>query len=218
MRLRFFVFGFACGIAAIVATRAVNSGGPPDREEAEKMWRKFAFPSEAHRHLEVYEGTWDVTIKGWWEGPDKPPTVNHAISRNKSIFGGRFIETRLNGMMVYEIDGEKQEVPMEGIGYTGYDNFKEKYISVWLDSHGTGIWFSEGTASDDGRKFTYIATYDDWMKQQRDKPYMIVDTVLNEDRIVSNLHDLSMGPDMERNRVWQMTFARRDDPYDKRSE
>jgi hypothetical protein len=43
----------------------------------------------------------------------------------------------------------------------GYDNHAKKYVSVWLDSMNTGIFFFEGFASADGKVITQECTYDD---------------------------------------------------------
>jgi hypothetical protein len=54
--------------------------------------------------------------------------------------------------------------PFTGIGVTGYDNHTKKYVSTWMDSMGTGIFFFEGTASADGKTITQEACYDDPLK------------------------------------------------------
>ena len=54
--------------------------------------------------------------------------------------------------------------PFTGIGVTGYDNHTKKYVSTWMDSMGTGIFFFEGTASADGKTITQEARYDDPLK------------------------------------------------------
>mgnify|MGYP000306200207 CR=1 FL=1 len=40
----------------------------------------------------------------------------------------------------------------------------KKYLSVWIDSMSTGIYFFEGTASGDGKIITQESRYDDPVK------------------------------------------------------
>jgi hypothetical protein len=35
-------------------------------------------------------------------------------------------------------------MPFEGLGYTGYDNVRRKYVGTWMDSFGTGLMNSIG--------------------------------------------------------------------------
>jgi hypothetical protein len=51
-----------------------------------------------------------------------------------------------------------------GIGFTGYDNHTRKYVMVWMDSLSTGIYFFEGTASEDGRTITLESHLEDPVK------------------------------------------------------
>ena len=48
-----------------------------------------------------------------------------------------------------------------GIGMNGYDNHTKKYVSTWMDSMGTGIYYMEGKASGDGKTITQKGQYDD---------------------------------------------------------
>jgi hypothetical protein len=47
-----------------------------------------------------------------------------------------------------------------GLGLNGYDNLQRKYVTVWVDTLGTGIFVMEGTASPDGETITLAATRD----------------------------------------------------------
>ena len=52
------------------------------------------------------------------------------------ILGGRYLEQRFKGTFMNQ--------PFEGVGYTGYDNQKGVYQSVWLDNTSTWMMVSEG--------------------------------------------------------------------------
>ena len=47
------------------------------------------------------------------------------------ILGGRYLEQRYEGTMMGQ--------PFSGIGVTGFDNYKKKFVSTWVDSMGTAI-------------------------------------------------------------------------------
>jgi hypothetical protein len=98
---------------------------------------------------------------------------------------------------------------VEAIGYIGYDNFKEKYIGIWIDSHSTGIYYSEGTVDETGKLFTYFMEMDEWETGRRGVPYKMTDKVIDNGKtIVSEFHDLTM-PD-GKTLMMQMTSKRKD--------
>jgi hypothetical protein len=172
-----------------------------------KAWQKYALPGKNHEKLEYLVGKWDVTTKYWMDGPGKPPTESTATTWCRMVFGGRFVQTDLKGMMTLEIDGQMKPMPMEAVGYIGYDNFKEKYVAIWIDSHSTGIYYSEGTADKKGKVFTYFSQLDEWETGRRDVPYKMTDTIVDADTIVTAFHDLTAGPD--ETLVMEMTSRRR---------
>ncbi len=51
--------------------------------------------------------------------------------------------------------------PFTGINVIGYDNHTKKYVSIWIDSMSTGIYYFEGTAGSDGKTITQESSYDD---------------------------------------------------------
>ena len=51
--------------------------------------------------------------------------------------------------------------PFTGMGILGYDNHGKKYVSTWMDSMGTGIFYMEGKAGKDPNRITLTGRYDD---------------------------------------------------------
>ena len=211
MRLRWIASGFALGVAMSLVSGPVLSQEAPKQESEEKRvkpaWQKYTLPGKNHERLEYYVGTWDVTTKFWMDGPDKPPTESTATSWCRMIFGGRFVQTDMKGMMTVEIEGRMVPIPMEAVGYLGYDNFKEKYVGIWIDGHGTGIYYSEGTADKKGKVFTYFSMWDEWETGRRNVPYKVTDTILDADTIVTEFHDLTA--ESGKTLVMQMKSKRR---------
>ena len=75
--------------------------------------------------------------------PNAPPMETSGSTETEMILGGRFLVDHTTG----EFNGQK----FEGMGISGYDNIKQKYISVWLDTMGTGMMTAEGQADAKGK-------------------------------------------------------------------
>lgn len=44
--------------------------------------------------------------------------------------------------------------PFTGMSIDAYDNILKKYVTVWVDTRGTGVFIMEGTGSADGKTIT----------------------------------------------------------------
>ncbi len=85
--------------------------------------------------------------------PGKPPTESAGTCDFKVLLGGRFLQQEFNGDMMGQ--------PYSGIGTSGYDNLRKRYVSTWIDSMSTGIFVMEGTASADGKTITLKGGHDE---------------------------------------------------------
>ncbi len=202
MKLRMLIGGFALGtVTTLVSTQVGCLAGDEPPQSVDQMmrnWTKYALPGAHHENLEYHEGEWNSTYTIWMEGPGQPPVISNAVVSNKLIFGGRFLETRMRGTTRMELHGEMMEIPVEGVGYLGYDNFKEKYVSVWIGSDGTQIHYSEGLPDATGNVITYYGTSDDWVSGQHAKPFKMVSTIVDENSTKMVLYDLTMPPGEDR--------------------
>lgn len=126
---------------------------PMDQKAAMEMMMKLATPGEAHKKLDVLVGTWNAKSSMWMD-PSQPPTVTEGTSEHKWVLGGRFLEQRYEGTFM--------GMPFSGIGYSGYDNYKKKYIGVWMDNAGTAIMNTIGTVDAAGKVFSSSARMDDF--------------------------------------------------------
>ena len=95
---------------------------------------------------------WITKTKAWME-PDKPPMEGTGTCEQKMLLDGRYLQQ--------EYTGEMMGSPFTGINVIGYDNHTKKYVSTWIDSMSTGIYYFEGTASADGKTITQESSYDD---------------------------------------------------------
>jgi len=100
-------------------------------------------------------GSWNTQIRPWME-PNKPPMESTDTCEQRMLLGGRFLQQ--------EYSGDMMGSTFTGIGVTGDDNHTKKYVSTWIDSMSTGIYFFEGTAGPDGKTITQESRYDDPVK------------------------------------------------------
>ena len=116
-----------------------------DPQAMMEAYQKLATPGEPHKQLTSLAGSWTTQTKEWME-PGKPPTESTGSVEMKVLLDGRFLQQEFSGNMMGQ--------PYSGIGTTGYDNLRKRYVSMWMDTMGTGIFMMEGTASADGRTIT----------------------------------------------------------------
>ena len=126
-----------------------------DMQAMMEIYKKVGTPGEPHKLLSKLEGSWTTKTKSWME-PDKPPMETIGTCEQKVLLGGRYLQQVYIGDMMGET--------FTGINLLGYDNHTKKYVSAWLDSMSTGIYFFEGTASADGKIITQESKYDDPVK------------------------------------------------------
>ncbi len=129
-------------------------------------------PGPEHEHLKRSIGKWDVKGK-FYMMPGMPPDESTGTCEFRSILGGRFVIQEYN--TTSPTLGE-----FSGFGINGFDRLKGKYVSVWADSMGTGIYRSEGTADASGKKFTYMMKFLDPMTRQNKKAKMITEQVSDD--------------------------------------
>jgi len=150
---------------------AAAPAAAPSQDEMMKAWMAAATPGDAHKKLEPLVGTFAVKTKMWMD-PSQPAQETAGTSENKWVLGGRFVEQHVEGTMMGK--------PFSGIGYTGYDNYKKRYVGVWMDSFGTMIETSTGTADKSGKKLTFWSTMDDVVMKKTIKVKSQV-TIVNAD-------------------------------------
>lgn len=116
-----------------------------DPQQMMELWKQLAQPGEPHKLFATLAGSWTTQTKEWME-PGKPPTESTGTAEMKTVLDGRFLYQEYNAQMMGQ--------PFSGIGIDGYDNLTKKYVTAWIDTMGTGIFFMEGTASPDGKTIT----------------------------------------------------------------
>ena len=147
--------------------------GKQSKEEQEMMkkWMDFSTPGPNHKYLEFFAGEWDAVGKMWMM-PGTPPIELKQEMKAKMLMDGRYLK--------YSFKGNFNGMPFEGMDITGYDNFEKKFISIWIDNSGTGIYMSEGTLDSTGKIRTETGMWNDIVTGGKNKVKMVYKTVDND--------------------------------------
>jgi len=135
---------------------AEKKPAPPAMDEKAMMekWKEIATPGTPHKSLAALEGTWNTKVKSWM-APAAPPNESEGLSENKMVLDGRFLEQHFTGNYMGQ--------PFHGLGHTGYDNYKKRYVATWMDTMGTMVMVMEGSGDPSGKVITSTGTVDDFM-------------------------------------------------------
>jgi uncharacterized protein DUF1579 len=143
-----------------VTTSPAAETGEPSEAEMMKMMMEMGKLNENHKLLAQLVGDWDYAVK-MWMAPGQPPSESKGTATRKAEMGGRYFIANAKGQFQMPgADGKMQNVDFTGMSIDGYDNAKQKFVSAWIDSMGTGILMSEGTYDPATKTFTYQAEYE----------------------------------------------------------
>jgi len=123
-------------LLALPALAGDDKPAMPGHDEMMAAMQKAATPGPGHKVLEPMVGTWNAKATFYGE-PGQPPEVSAGKMVIDWVLGGRFIRLQYKG--------EYAGMPMEGLGFTGFDNVEQRYVSDWMDTMGTGIMRDTGT-------------------------------------------------------------------------
>lgn len=129
--------------------------GKMDAQAMMEVYQELAVPTAPHKMLAKLVGEWTTKTRAWME-PDKPPMEGTGACKQTMLLGGRYLQQ--------DYTGEMMGNSFTGINLIAYDNHTKKYVSTWVDSMSTGIYYFEGKASPDGKTITQECSYDDPVK------------------------------------------------------
>jgi hypothetical protein len=195
---------------SVVAMLLAVVGAPASAQPAEEMspeamqemwdsYLKLARPGDAHRHLDDSVGTWDVTVRIWMSGPGGEPTVSNGTAHREWVLDGRFVREVLRTEMMGQ--------PFEGLGYTGYDNYKNLYVSSWMDNLSTSLSLSKGQRHPGTGVFTFYGEMDEPMLQVQGRTVKTVIRPAGAGGQVFEMYDLHAGDDYK---VMEITYRKRE--------
>lgn len=121
--------------------------GQMDAKAMEEMMMKLMTPGAPHAHLATMAGKWTTTQTMYMEGA---PQTSAGTYEGEVVLGGRYLLGRFKGSYMGQ--------PFEGLSLDGFDNGKQEYFSLWLDTMGTGYYLTHGTASGDGKTVSHKGT------------------------------------------------------------
>ena len=137
MVVTLWVLALGAGAARAEQAATAQPAMDPAKEAAmEATMQRLGSPGEGHKALEPLVGEWTYTAQ-WQMSPDAPPETMTGTSTHQLIFGGRFLRQEVRG----EAEGRP---PFEGLGFTGYDNIRAEYQTVWFDNMATGMMRGAG--------------------------------------------------------------------------
>jgi len=188
-------------LVAVTATLAFAddrkaSSAAQQQAEMEAMM-KAATPGDAHKKLSPMAGNWTVEVK-MWAAPGALPVAGSGAAENSWTLDGRWLEQHFTGTFM--------GMPFTGVGYTGYDNIKKKYVGTWMDTMTTSMMVSSGKAEADGKSFTFSSTMDDPMTG-KSSPIKEKVTVADDDH-----HMLEMwgaAPDGKMFKMMEINYTRK---------
>jgi hypothetical protein len=158
-------------------------------------WAEMATPGDNHKALDGMVGSWTAATK-WWAAPGTEPMVSNGTCENSWVLGGRYVMCSYKGDMMGQ--------PFEGLGYLGYDNYKKKYIHLWMDNMGTMWMVSEGTMS--GNICTLNSEFDDFLTGKKA-------TMRQEVKVIDNDHHVvdmySFTPDGKEFKMMEIAYSRK---------
>ena len=145
--LQFILIVFAISVISSMAFAkdAPNRKHHEDPKAIMEAYKKLAIPGEPHHLFATLVGSWATVTKEWMD-PNQPPIESKGAEEIRMLLGGRFLQGDYSGEMMGQ--------PYNGLGISGYDNLRKRYVSLWLDSMSTGFFIMEGTASADGKTIT----------------------------------------------------------------
>jgi hypothetical protein len=166
-----------------------------ETQEMMEIYRKVATPGTPHKLLASMTGSWNTRGRFWME-PGKPPVEQTGRSQQKMILDGRFLQQEFTGDMMGN--------PFTGLGFCGYDNHTQKYVSTWMDTMGTAIMFFEGTGSADGRTITQTSRYDDPV--QGPMEWRSVTRIVDDNTLEFEMY--TTGKSGKEEKMMEMTYSR----------
>lgn len=160
---------------------------------------KMSEPGPEHRALEPMIGEWSY-VSRFRMSPEQEWTESKGTATTRWIMDGRYALHETQGVMW-------SNTPFKGMGITGYDKMKNKYVNAWIDNMTTGIMLTEGTGDPSGKTFTYEGKMDDPMSGQKDVAYKYIFKVASNSEYVMEWY--SPGPDGAMFKTMEIQYTRK---------
>jgi len=183
---------------------AATPPGTPSQDDMMKMMEQMGKTGPNHQLLNGMVGEWTCDCKFWMDPTNPSPTTSKGTATNTWVMDKKFVKQEFKG--TFAMAPGAPEAPFNGMGYTGYDNVKGKFVSTWMDSMSTGIMYSEGSYDAASKTFTFSAQCTDPMTN---KPTTVTEVIKVID---DNTHTFTMsgtGPDGKDMKMGEITYHRK---------
>lgn len=188
-----------CG-AAVLSSRAQQDPAQnfPDEKKMMEMMQQYAQPGPMHARLADMLGKWD-TVTRMTMGPGGESMEDRGEAEFKWLMPDRWLQEEVTGTMM--------SMPFHGFGITGYDNFKKKYTSAWIDTASTMLLTSEGNFDQSGKNIFMYGSMDEYLTGENDKCVKYVRRFVSKDQMVLEIHDMVIGD--QNTKVVEVTYTRK---------
>ena len=166
-------------------------------QETMQEWMKIAQPGKEHDLLARQAGEWKMTMRAWMS-PNDPPMEGDGTSIVKSLLGGR--------ILTEEVHAHFGDMPFEGFGTKGHDNFHNKWWQTWTDWM-TTLYYAEGTASADGKTVTMFGTADRPEQNRKNVERKTVNRFLDDNHHVFEMYE--KGRDGKEIKMFEIDYRRK---------
>jgi hypothetical protein len=165
-------------------------------EEMMKKMEVAGRPGAEHKALEALVGDWNTEVK-MWNDPKSAPSVTKGSAKSVWALNGRFVQE--------EFQGEFMGKPFRGLSFTGYDNAKKKFNSVWMDDMHTSMFNSEGDSEAGHKVITLNGTFHCPITDEKNKPMKQVIRIVSRDKHVLEMYE----PDEGNRKTMEVTYTRK---------
>ncbi|MFI4897496.1 MAG: DUF1579 family protein [Phycisphaerales bacterium JB059] len=170
---------YSAGVQQANITTVAQPEMDGDMDPMMQAMMQAGTPGEHHKLLHATAGKWDARTNFMMQPGEfeQGEGVMHA----KPILGGRY--------MYASFESDFMGVPFEGVSITGYDNLRQEYFSIWIDSMSTGVMHMTGQMEGDTLVLHGIAT----MPEPMGEVEMKMETTHKDDNTIHDTFYKKMG-------------------------
>jgi len=179
------------------SARAKFAYKPVDPQTMMEQWMKLAAPGQPHARFKKLQGRWNATVRFWMD-PTAPAQESTGEAEFTLFHGGRF--------MRQDYKSTSPQMPFEGLGLTGFDNFRKEYVDIWTDSMSTAFTISRGREESSTGAVNFKALADRPTVGQKDVPMRSITRFDGDDTHVIEM--FSPGPSGKEFRNMEIVYKR----------
>ena len=130
---------YTAGVNHAAVTTVAQPEMEGDMDPMMQAMMKAGTPGEHHEVLHATKGEWKAKTSFMMQPGQFEQ--GEGVMYSKPILGGRY--------MWASFKSDFMGMPFEGVALSGYDNIKEEYFSIWIDTMSTGVMHMTGQMEDD---------------------------------------------------------------------